>query len=217
MIVLKITNLRFRYSQNQELLENFSLTLGDHESLLIQGPSGSGKSTLIYLIAGCLKPSSGQIWLFDQNITRFSSDRMARMRRRIGLITQINTLLKDMTVLENVMMPMLINHWTYDKAKDRAYRLISRVGLIHKVGSSVLQLSGGEEQRVLAARALSNEPQIILADEATANLDTNNADKILGMCVELAQENGIPMIWTTHQQHHPHLFTKSINLAKKPS
>jgi ABC-type lipoprotein export system ATPase subunit len=182
---------------------------------LIQGPSGSGKSTLIYLIAGCLKPTGGQIWLFNKNITRLSVNRMAYMRRKIGLITQLNTLLKDMTVLENVMMPMLINNWPYNKAKSRADRLITEVGLAHKVNSSVLELSGGEEQRVLAARALANEPQLILADEATANLDIVNADKILGMCVELAHQYGVPMIWTTHQQHQPHLFTKSIYLGPK--
>jgi ABC-type lipoprotein export system ATPase subunit len=212
--VLKIVNLHFQYKRNQVLLENFSFTLDDRESLLIQGPSGSGKSTLIYLIAGCLRANSGQIWLFDKNITRFNSEKMAKMRRKIGIITQLNSLLKDMDCLENVMMPMLIDNWRYDEAKLKAEELLYRVGLQSKIKSSVLELSGGEEQRVLTARALANDPKIILADEATANLDEVNAGNVLSLCIELTQEKGIPMIWTTHQQNYPHLFTRSIILKK---
>ena len=214
MSVLKILNLRFQYNTNKVLIDNLSFTLDKRQTLLIQGTSGSGKSTLIYLIAGCLRPTAGQIWLFNKNINRFSIDSLSRMRRKIGLITQINTLLKDTNVIENIMMPMLINNLSYDQAKKRADILLNEVGLSHKMYSSVLELSGGEEQRVLTARALSNNPEIILADEATANLDTANADKVLTMCIELAYERRIPMIWTTHQNQHVHLFNQYIRLGE---
>jgi ABC-type lipoprotein export system ATPase subunit len=210
--VLRIQNLTFEYRRNMPLIRDFSLLLNKNDKLMIDGVSGAGKSTLLNLIFGYLTPTSGTIILLGQDLSRISQYKMPYLRRKIGMITQFSTLLKDMTVIDNVAMPLFLAGHSKAVAHNRAEALLDRVRLGHKLHASVLDLSGGEEQRVSIARALSNQPSMILADEATANLDHENAENILQLCIEMSEEQGIPLIWTTHNPNHRYFFTKSVTL-----
>ena len=210
--VLRIQNLSFGYRFNMPLIRDFSMILNKNDKVMIDGVSGAGKSTLLNLIFGYLQPTSGKIFLLNQDLSKLNQYQMPYMRRKIGLITQFSTLLKDMNVLDNVAMPMLLDGKSSRAAYNRAESLLDRVKLSDKLYSSVLDLSGGEEQRVNIARALCNYPKMILADEATANLDTGNAENILQLCIEMSEEYQTPLLWTTHNPNHKYLFSKTITL-----
>jgi len=215
MSILNLNNISFSYNNNY-VFQNISLEINQDDIVLIEGKSGSGKSTLINLIAGYIRPQFGIIRLFDKNLAKLSRDDMAKLRRKIGIITQSSSLLKDISVLENVMMPLLIANYTYNDAVVEAKKILSRVFLEKAIDKSVLELSGGEMQRVGIARALVNNPQIILADEATANLDDENAENILSICIEMAVERKIPILWVTHNPRQKFLFNKNLILSPKP-
>lgn len=196
--------------KSKNIIQNFSLILNPNQMYLVEGVSGSGKSTLINLIAGYLRPTSGTIHVLGKDLGSVSEYRMARLRRRIGMISQSSNLLKDMTVIENVMMPLLLSGSSQRTAWDAAQNMLDRVGLLDKQDSSVLELSGGQEQRVAIARALVNGPDLILADEPTSDLDMGNAENVLSLCIEIVKERKIAMIWTTHHPIHSNLFDKRI-------
>lgn len=212
MNILTIKDLSFGYEQANNILENFSLTVNEGDMVLLDGASGSGKSTLIHLIIGHIAPNSGTITVFGKDLSKLSSNGLAKMRRRIGIITQFNTLLKDMSVIENIMIPMFIDGKPYREAYAKSFELLQQVGLSHKHNKSVLELSGGEEQRVTICRALVNNPGILLADEATANLDANNADNVLSLCIEMVKRRNMPLLWTSHNLRQRHLFNRVITL-----
>ena len=196
--------------KSKNIIQNLSLILNQNQMCLVEGVSGSGKSTLINLIAGYLRPTSGTIHIFDKDLGSVSEYGMARLRRRIGMISQSSNLLKDMTVIENVMMPMLLSGSSRRTAWEAAQSMLDRVGLLDKQDNSVLELSGGQEQRVSIARALVNRPDLILADEPTSDLDMGNAENVLSLCIEIVKERKIAMIWTTHHPIHSNLFDKRI-------
>lgn len=209
-MILKINNISFRHQGFKNLIDGFSLSLEPDQMVLVQGVSGSGKSTLINLIGGYVKPNSGSIEVFGQDLSKISEHSMVKIRRRLGMIGQSSNLLKDMSVIENVMMPMLLDGKSSKEAWDESNKILDRVGLLDKQSRSVLELSGGEEQRVAIARALVNNPGLILADEATSSLDLINAENILSLCIEIIKERQIAMIWTTHHPLHANLFDKSV-------
>jgi len=166
----------------------------------IVGPSGCGKSTLLYLLGLLDKPDDGRIWINDKLMSNSSdAERTAARGEHIGFVFQFHFLMQEFTALENVMMPMRkLGRLTPEQMKDRAHKLLDSVGLgdkSHRLGN---HLSGGEQQRVAVARALANQPAIILADEPTGNLDAANSAMIFDLLTKLAKENGQAVILVTH-------------------
>ena len=156
----------------------------------------------------------GSVRVFGKNLRNLGDYGISQIRRSIGVITQFNNLLKDISVLENVMMPMLIAGSDERDARYQATQILHDVGLGGYEDRSIFELSGGEQKRVAVARALVRKPKLIVADESTSNLDTANADNILNMCMEMVLKNRAALVWTTHESRSEHLFDRKLNLAK---
>jgi len=181
--------------ENFPALKDASLKIKENEFVCIMGPSGSGKSTLLYLI-GCLdKPSKGDVYVFGKNTKKLSEKELAEIRnKRIGFVFQTYYLFPNLTVLENVEIPMILGG---RKNRKRALELLEKVGLKGKENKKPNELSGGEQQRVCIARALANDPDLILADEPTANLDIESAKNVLEILRNLWKE-GKTIVIVTH-------------------
>jgi len=169
------------------------------EYLSIMGPSGSGKSTLFNMIGGLDRPTEGQVFLDEEDIARLSERKLAWLRcHRIGYIFQSFNLMPTMTALENVSLPMIFSGMPLDQVERKAAEVLERVGLGHRMDHKPHELSGGQQQRVACARALANDPAIILADEPTGNLDLRTGESILALLKALQRERGTTVICATH-------------------
>jgi lipoprotein-releasing system ATP-binding protein len=186
-------------SERIRVLAGLDLTVEAGDTVVITGESGCGKSTLLNLVGGLDAATSGRIWLDGLELTRQGEEALARVRGRwIGFIFQLHFLLKDFTALENVLLPALIDGRTVRQARDRAAGLLSRVGLEKRQDHYPAELSGGERQRVAVARALVNDPRLILADEPTGNLDERNSEQVRELLFGLVRELGKTLILVTH-------------------
>lgn len=181
-------------------LKEVDLTIGDGEFVAIMGASGSGKSTLMNII-GCLdKPSSGTYSLDGVELQYYSDDELADVRnRKIGFVFQQFNLLPRMTALENVMLPLIYGGVDRERRSERAERYLKLVGLGDRVQHRPSELSGGQQQRVSIARALVNQPQILLADEPTGALDSSTSAEIMNLLDEMHRD-GLTVILVTHDQ-----------------
>ncbi len=190
-------------------LDDFTLRVESGEWIAVMGPSGSGKSTLVNLV-GCLdRPSSGEIWLDDENVARLSTNELTRVRaEKIGFIFQQFHLIPYLTALENVMLAQYFHSMTDER---EALESLSRVGLKDRGDHLPAQLSGGEQQRACIARALINDPKIILADEPTGNLDALNEEIVLRLLRELHQQ-GRTIVMVTHDPVVARLGDRRIEL-----
>src|SRR5215813_13119947 len=190
-------------------LDNFTLTVDPGEWVAVMGPSGSGKSTLVNLI-GCLdRPSSGEIWLDGENVANISSAELNRVRaEKIGFVFQQFHLIPYLTACENVMLAQYFHSMTDEK---EALDALDRVGLRDRAHHVPSQLSGGEQQRVCIARALINDPKIILADEPTGNLDAQNEEIVLRLLREFHQQ-GRTIVMVTHDPVVARLADRRIEL-----
>ena len=168
-----------QYSAHAVALRAVSFTIARGELVYLAGPSGAGKSTLLKMIAAIERPSSGAVLVNGQDIGKLGRAGVPFLRRNLGLIFQQQKLLNDRTILANTMLPLLVTGAASTEAEQRARAALDKVGLLDRAGALPLELSGGEQQRVAIARAIVNRPQIILADEPTANLDRASADKVL--------------------------------------
>jgi lipoprotein-releasing system ATP-binding protein len=195
-----------------EILTDISLSLAAGEAVAIVGPSGSGKSTLLNLIGALDQPTHGEVRLDDQSLGQLKEPQLAAIRnRQIGFIFQLHHLLPQCSVLENVLVPTLAG--TPDPAAPaRAERLLERVGLKHRLAHRPGQLSGGECQRVAVARALINQPKLLLADEPTGSLDHANATSLGQLLVELNQKDGMGLVVVTHSQELARRFPRVVEL-----
>ena len=184
-----------------EALKNVSLNIKNNEFLSIMGPSGSGKSTLLNSI-GCLDfPTKGKIFLKGNNISKLDESQLAEIRgKTIGFIFQTFNLLYSLSVLENVMLPMAFQDKNKEERKKRARKLLISVGLKERLNHRPNQLSGGEMQRVAIARSLANDPEVILADEPTGNLDSKNGQLIMEILKKLHKQGGKTLILVTHDE-----------------
>ena len=179
------------------ILHPLDLTVPAGECLAIVGPSGSGKSTLLGLIAGLDSPSTGSILIDGVEITRLSEDELARLRgEKVGFVFQFFHLVPSLTALENILVPMEIAG--RKDARTRAQALLDEVGLHDRGHHYPSQLSGGEQQRIAIARALANDPPLILADEPTGNLDSNNGRLILDLLLQVRQSRRATLVLVTH-------------------
>jgi putative ABC transport system ATP-binding protein len=183
-----------------DILRGVDLEIPRGQFAAIMGPSGSGKSTLLGLLAGLDSPTSGEVYLDGEEITKLSEDRMALLRgRKIGFVFQSYHLIPTLTAEENVLLPMELTG-NANGGRSRARELLARVGLEGRFDHYPVQLSGGEQQRVALARAFALRPPILLADEPTGNLDTATGKVVLDLLLALNREQGATMVLVTHEQ-----------------
>ncbi len=180
-------------------LAGVTLDVFTGEYLSIMGPSGSGKTTFFNMIGGLDKPTSGKVFIDEVDIAQLDAFELAWLRcRKIGYIFQTFNLVPVMTCIENVTLPMVFAGMDSDDARDKAASILKRVGLGERLKHKPPQLSGGQQQRVACARALANDPAIILADEPTGNLDSKTGEEIIGLLRELQKEHNVTVITATH-------------------
>lgn len=184
-----------------EILTDVNLEIGKSEVIAIIGSSGCGKSTLLHILGGLDRPNQGTVSWNGQSIYDLKSDKLADLRNRnVGFVFQFHHLLPEFTAIENVMMPGFISGTPQDEAEERASGLLTRLGLGKRLTHRPSQLSGGEQQRVSMARALMNEPSLILADEPTGNLDESNTESILSQLFELKENRELSIVLITHER-----------------
>ena len=182
-----------------EALKGVSVEIFTGEYISIMGPSGSGKTTLFNMVGGLDKPSSGKVYIDEVDVAQLDAYELAWLRcRKIGYIFQTFNLIPVMTALENVTLPMVFAGMTSDEARDKGVDLLKRVGLGDRLMHKPYELSGGQQQRVAVARAMANDPAIILADEPTGNLDLATGTEIIRLLREMNQESGVTVISATH-------------------
>ena len=178
-----------------------SLDIQEKDFCAIAGPSGSGKSTLLNLLGALDKPTEGTILYNGDKISQLSSDKLATFRlNRIGFVFQSYNLIPTLTALENVEYIMLLQNVDKKQRIQRSQEILERVGLSEHATKFPNQMSGGQQQRVAVARAIVAQPQIILADEPTANLDSKTAEDLLNLMIALNEEKGMTFIFSTHDQ-----------------
>lgn len=186
-------------NQALQVLKGVDIEIRHGEFVVIVGPSGSGKSTLLHLLGGLDRPTDGMVKLGDQNIFALTEEQLAVFRNRsLGFIFQFHHLLPEFTALENVCMPALIAGKTIKEATPRAQILLEQVGLSDRARHKPNELSGGEQQRVAVARALMNNPKLVLADEPSGNLDEENGLSLHRLLVHLSEEFGMTFVVATH-------------------
>ncbi len=200
--ILLCENIKKSYQDGDRtipVLENVSLSVMPGESVAIVGRSGSGKTTLLNLLGGLEAPSSGKVVLDQTNLQSLSDRKRGYLRNRVlGLIFQFHHLLPEFTALENVCMPLLIQGLSAQASKKRGLDILEKVSLSHRIQHKPATMSGGERQRVAIARALVTHPKCILADEPTGNLDTQSADQVYDLMMQLIREFGTSFVVVTH-------------------
>ncbi len=202
MEILRIQNLTKIYGSGDtavRALDNVSFSVQKGEFVAIIGPSGSGKSTLLHILGGVDRPTSGKVFIEDNDIYTLNENKLAVFRRRqIGLIYQFYNLIPVLNVEENITLPLLLD----GRSVDRAYleKLIDTLGISERLSHLPNQLSGGQQQRVSIGRALVNNPAIVLADEPTGNLDSKNSAEIVELLKHFNRENHQTLIVITHDE-----------------
>ncbi len=183
-----------------EVLKGVDFQVGEGEFVAVVGPSGSGKSTLINMITGIDRPTKGEVYVADQRLTNMSENAVAKWRgKNVGVVFQFFQLLPTLTVLENVMMPMYYTNTYGSRRRQRAMELLERVDLPDVALKYPSQISGGQQQRAAIARALANDPKVLVGDEPTGNLDTVSAGLVFGLFEELVA-NGTTIVMVTHDR-----------------
>ncbi len=194
-------------------VDGISLEVPRGQLVAIVGRSGSGKSTLLNLLAGIDTPSSGEVWIADRELSRLSDDDLTRMRReKLGIVYQFFNLLPTLTVRENVALPALLGGQAERQVMPRAEALLAEVGLSHRLQARPHTLSGGEMQRAAIARALIHEPEVVLADEPTGNLDSRSADQVLELLQSVSRNHGATMLLVTHSREAAAIAEREIEL-----
>ena len=202
MEVAKLTDITRIYKIGEvetRALNGVSITINDGEFTALVGPSGSGKTTLLQLI-GCLdRPTSGQIVINGKDATKLNRNQRADLRKgTIGFVFQFFALIPTLTAFENVEMPLLLNGKNSTERRKRVMELLDAIDMTSHAHHRPDQLSGGQQQRVAVARALSTDPKMILADEPTANLDTENGQQVMDIMAKLNKETGTTFVFATH-------------------
>ena len=199
---LQVRNVHKHFGSGErrvDVLRGVEFTVAPQETAAVLGASGVGKSTLLHILGTLERPSDGGVLYDGVDVFTFSADDLAAFRNRsIGFVFQFHHLLPEFTALENTMMPALIAHRSRKEAQELAASILEQVGLSHRLGHRVGELSGGEQQRVAVARALVLRPRILLADEPTGNLDTKTGRNIHDLLLRLNDEHHVSLLVVTH-------------------
>jgi lipoprotein-releasing system ATP-binding protein len=217
--IIECRSLCFSYTEGSNqtsILSNLRLDVKSGESIAILGPSGCGKSTLLNLIAGLDTPSSGDVLINNSNITKLNEqDRTELRANTFGFVYQFHHLLYDFSSVYNVAMPLLIKGVDKESAIAQSEKLLTRVGLENRLNHKPSELSGGERQRVAIARAMVVEPDCLLADEPTGNLDAKNAKDVLELILELDENNTSSLVIVTHDQDIAKKMNRKLTLSNQ--
>jgi putative ABC transport system ATP-binding protein len=217
-IVIETRQLSKEYVRDEfrvVALEDVDLTIRRGEFVALMGPSGSGKSTLLHLIAAMDRPSGGDILVLGQNLRALNDREIARWRnQRVGFIFQSFNLIPVLSAIENVELPLKLTELKKRERVEHAATALKLVGLGDRLGHLPRQLSGGQEQRVAIARAIVTDPDLILADEPTGNLDAASAQEALTLLTKLNREYGKTIVMVTHDPHAASFATKVFHLDK---
>jgi len=211
--MIEFQSVSKQYSPDAVALRDISLTVNKGELVFLAGPSGAGKSTLMKMIAAIERPSAGKVIVNGQDIGKLKPAGIPFLRRNLGLIFQQQRLLNDRSILSNVMMPLLVTGASRSQAEQRARAALDKVGLLERADSLPLALSGGEQQRVSIARAIVNRPQIILADEPTANLDRDSANRVLD-ALKAFNAAGVTCLISSHDEQMLDKAARVIHLKQ---
>ncbi len=199
--------------ENFTALNDVSLEVGKGAFMSFVGPSGSGKTTLLNLIGGLDRPTTGNVLFQGANLENMSRDQLATYRREnIGFIFQTYNLLPVYSVYENILFPLILNGLKESHVRKRVEEMVAKVGLMDQINKKPAQLSGGQSQRVAIARALVKDPLLILADEPTANLDSENSRQILELMWELNREYKAAVIFSTHDEKVTRYIRREVRL-----
>lgn len=196
-----------------QVLKGISFTIGKGEVVSIVGPSGAGKTTLLQIMGTLDRPDSGQVWLNGTDVSRMKEKELSAFRNReIGFVFQFHQLLPEFTALENVMIPALIQGVSSSTARKSAMEMLDFLGLSSRVSHKPAELSGGEKQRVAVARALVNHPSVILADEPSGSLDTQNKEELHRLFFDLRDKLGQTFVIVTHDEDLASKTDRTIHL-----
>ena len=212
--LLKLSNVNLNYtidSKSINILKNISFDVDYKETISVVGESGSGKTSLIMLIGGLEKVSSGNIFFRDSELSKMNEDEISEIRRKnIGIVFQSFYLIPNYTALENVSLSLEINK--LDNPTAKAKEILDRFGLSNRFNNFPSQLSGGEQQRVAIARSVAMKPEIILADEPTGNLDSENTHKISNLLFNYIEDENASLIMVTHDNNLANLTKRKITI-----
>jgi ABC-type lipoprotein export system ATPase subunit len=216
MPIIRLSNVAKIYNEKTApvfALSGVSLSVERAELLALMGSSGSGKTTLLNILSAIDLPTSGTVEVDGANIGAMTEKELTTFRReKIGIVFQFFNLMPTLSVIENVMLPSLLLKKHSKSVETRAKELLARVGLSHRLQHQPFQLSGGEMQRTAIARALMNNPSVIIADEPTGNLDSKNADQVLALIRTLAEEERKTFIIATHSKEVSEIADRTLVL-----
>jgi lipoprotein-releasing system ATP-binding protein len=196
-----------------DVLRGVNLDIYEGEMVAIEGASGVGKSTLLHVLGTLERPDHGEVLYQGESVFAYDEQRLAAFRNQaIGFVFQFHHLLPEFNALENTMMPALIKGITAKEARERAEAILTRVGLKHRLGHHVGELSGGEQQRVAVARSLVLKPSILLADEPTGNLDARTGESIHDLLISLNRDDAITAVVVTHNMKLAEKLSRRVTL-----
>ena len=193
-------------------LDHINIDVKRGEFVAVMGPSGCGKSTLLNIVGMLDNPSSGSYWFLGEDVADYSEGKLSGIRKRnIGFIFQSFNLIDELTVRENIELALLYHKVSASERKERAYAVMERMEIAHRADHMPAQLSGGQQQRVAVARAVIAEPNLILADEPTGNLDSHNGQEVMELLTQLNQQ-GTTILMVTHSPAHAEYARRDISL-----
>ncbi|QDT32346.1 ABC transporter ATP-binding protein [Thalassoglobus polymorphus] len=208
----EVTKTYTRRDETVTALDHSNLEIADNDFVAIVGPSGSGKTTMLSVLGGMMAPTSGQVILDGQSLYDLSVDERTAVRgKKIGFVFQAFNLIPYLSACENVQVPLLLSGKTLDEQRQRALEMLNRVGLADRVDHKPNELSQGQQQRVAMARTLANDPQIILADEPTGNLDSETRQQVMEYLTEFHQD-GRTIVMVTHDRDSAAYAKRTVRL-----
>lgn len=214
--MVELQNVAKQYTMGEtevQALRGLDLNITKEEFVAIVGPSGSGKSTLMHIIGALDIPDEGRVLLDGTDISKYDENELANLRgNKVGFVFQTFNLIHTLSSLENVALPLTFHGISKSDREDKAAELLDMVGLGDRLGHKPAELSGGEQQRVSIARALVNDPDILLADEPTGNLDSDTGEDIMELIEGLNQDKGMTIVVVTHNPHDAEYADRIVNM-----
>ena len=209
-VIIKIENVKKTYKKSHAL-RGVSITMNEGEEYLIRGASGSGKSTLLYLLGGLDRPSEGNVIVNQKNLVDLNDEELALYRNRyVGFVFQFHFLLSSMNCLDNILLPAHLGGVYSEEILSRAKSLAKLLGVEHCLEKYPYELSGGEQQRINIIRALSLKPKLLLCDEPTGNLDSENSQRVIQLIRTLARDFGATLVVVTHDPQIAQSFNRQL-------